>query len=216
MRKLAFTLSEVLVTLGIIGVVAVLTVPNMYANVNKKTMLATLKDSYSKLSGAMIKKMADEQVYNWNDVLPEDDADLPSFTQEFLTEYLDVVKVCNSFDECFADNYTSIVTSSNDLNYFRDYFAVGNSVLLNNKSAILFYISGYSYSSNAQLHAYIDVNGKLGPNKLGIDYFLVPLDYKGNAVTDEGAEGYYDACVQGGVDSLCFDYILKHDWEPIK
>ena len=45
--KQAFTLSEVLITLGIVGVVAALTIPALLANYRKKVLASRLKKSYS-------------------------------------------------------------------------------------------------------------------------------------------------------------------------
>ena len=48
--KKAFTLAEVLVTLGIIGVVVALTLPAVIANYRKKEYVSILKQSYSVLA----------------------------------------------------------------------------------------------------------------------------------------------------------------------
>ena len=53
-RFSAFTLAEVLITLGIIGVVAALTIPNLVANHQKKALEAAFKKSYSLLSQAIV------------------------------------------------------------------------------------------------------------------------------------------------------------------
>lgn len=50
---LAFTLAEVLVTLGIIGIVAAMTLPALTANYRKKESSARLKKFYSALSQAI-------------------------------------------------------------------------------------------------------------------------------------------------------------------
>ena len=42
-RKSAFTLAEVLITLGVIGVVAALTLPTLIANYQKKNLVTQLK-----------------------------------------------------------------------------------------------------------------------------------------------------------------------------
>lgn len=49
-----FTLSEVLITLGIIGVVAAITIPLLVANYEKKKTVAILKKSYSELNQALM------------------------------------------------------------------------------------------------------------------------------------------------------------------
>ena len=58
MKKRAFTLAEVLITLGIIGVVAALTLPSLISNYQKKVTAAKLKQTYSILSNAIAKEQA--------------------------------------------------------------------------------------------------------------------------------------------------------------
>lgn len=51
-KKHAFTLAEVLITLGIIGIVAALTIPNLMTNTKKKQYVARFKKTISTLSNA--------------------------------------------------------------------------------------------------------------------------------------------------------------------
>ena len=52
MRKSAFTLAEVLITLGIIGVVAAMTLPGLVAKYKDKVMIAQVKKSYAAIQNA--------------------------------------------------------------------------------------------------------------------------------------------------------------------
>jgi len=61
-----FTLAEVLITLGIIGVVASLTMPTLMDNHRKKTTVVRLERFYSVMSQAI------EKYYNDNNMLPSD------------------------------------------------------------------------------------------------------------------------------------------------
>ncbi len=53
-KRCAFTLAEVLITLGIIGVVAALTIPSLVSHYQRKVLETQFKKSYSILSQAMI------------------------------------------------------------------------------------------------------------------------------------------------------------------
>lgn len=57
-NKQGFTLAEVLITLGIIGVVVALTLPNLISNYQKKVTATKLKQTYSILSNAVAKEQA--------------------------------------------------------------------------------------------------------------------------------------------------------------
>ena len=53
LEKTAFTLAEVLITLGIIGVVAALTLPALIQNNRNKELQTGLKKAYSVISQAL-------------------------------------------------------------------------------------------------------------------------------------------------------------------
>lgn len=61
-RLYGFTLAEVLITLGIIGIVAALTIPTLINNYQKKAYIAALQKTYSQTQNAFKLMMADEGV----------------------------------------------------------------------------------------------------------------------------------------------------------
>src|SRR5574344_1193156 len=58
--KCAFTLAEVLITLGIIGIVAALTLPSLIENHNKKVWVTALQKFYSTQQQGFQKMLVDE------------------------------------------------------------------------------------------------------------------------------------------------------------
>ena len=58
-KSLAFTLAEVLITLGIIGVVAALTLPSVIEKHQKKVFATKVKQTYSIISNALVSSVAD-------------------------------------------------------------------------------------------------------------------------------------------------------------
>ena len=60
-RKSAFTLAEILVTLGIIGVVAAMTLPTVINNIQKQTLKKQFLTNFSLISQALEKAQADLQ-----------------------------------------------------------------------------------------------------------------------------------------------------------
>ena len=66
-RKAAFTLAEVLITLGIIGVVAAMTMPTLIMQHQKKVFVTRVKQTYSIVSNALLSSVADNGAPNtWN------------------------------------------------------------------------------------------------------------------------------------------------------
>ena len=62
-----FTLAEVLITLGIIGVVAAMTMPVLIANHKKNVTVTKLKRSYNILSNVFVRAQVDfGDVINWD------------------------------------------------------------------------------------------------------------------------------------------------------
>ena len=68
-RKFGFTLAEVLITLGIIGVVAALTIPNITAHYRKKVVETRLAKFYSSINQAIRRSEADNGPVKYWDVL---------------------------------------------------------------------------------------------------------------------------------------------------
>ena len=60
LKKAAFTLAEVLITLGIIGVVAAMTMPSLIQNYQEKATVTKLKKCYSLVSQAYVSILNDE------------------------------------------------------------------------------------------------------------------------------------------------------------
>ena len=121
-RRFAFTLAEVLITLGIIGVVAALTIPNLIQEYQKKQWVAGLQRGYATLNQvfktAMAEDMVDDvtqtELYN---AIPIDDegfrrihlgsSDYSQFVEQ-LKKYLKITKVCDKDHtmQCFEKTTT--------------------------------------------------------------------------------------------------------------
>ena len=213
--KKAFTLSEVLITLAIIGVVSVLTLPNIYKKVNSKIMVETLKNTYSQLVDAVKNKMSDEGVYAWSDLLPDVESEIPNEMQTFMTDYLNVVKVCDSIYDCFSHNYTNLRGESYDLyNIYRSGDLCAFVKLENN--AVVAMIPPLPSDDFGDF--LVDVNGKAAPNILGIDLFFILFD-------DDGTVGRLSAlypnaptlelCAASDTN-MCFTHVVHNNWEPLK
>ena len=66
-RKCAFTLAEVLITLGIIGIVSAMTIPTLIKEYDKKQTVAKLKQTYSILSQAITRAQVDNgDIVTWS------------------------------------------------------------------------------------------------------------------------------------------------------
>src|SRR5574344_1534418 len=66
-RNFAFTLAEVLIVLGIIGIVAALTIPTLMMNAQKHEYVTGLKKFYSTWNNGFAQLLADEGVQELED-----------------------------------------------------------------------------------------------------------------------------------------------------
>jgi prepilin-type N-terminal cleavage/methylation domain-containing protein len=103
----AFTLAEVLITLGIIGVIAAITIPSLVANYQKKVFVNRLKQTYSMLPQGFKSYMADEDI---SDLTGDADwKDNKEALNTLFKKYFKIARDCNTkYAPCFAANYTSL------------------------------------------------------------------------------------------------------------
>lgn len=170
-KLLAFTLAEVLITLGIIGIVASLTIPTLMQKTQEKQMQVGWKKAFAEISQAH-EQLNEEYGGTYTDECDKfDDSCLKNL---FMTK-LKYVKACNKSltEECVA-------TSK-----FLDGTTAKMTPLNNNLPAI---ITPAGYSVKFRFHdkgcastyascgwMQIDVNGLKNPNTVGKDIFFLEI-----------------------------------------
>ena len=212
-RKFAFTLAEVLITLGIIGVVAAMTMPVLIANHQKKETVAKLKKAYSILQQATIfAKQEYGEVNEW------DYSDPYEFGQKYFKPYLKVI----------VDSQKEIY-SWNDLTGKSHSYSTWPTLILADGTFIFIYLADPGYPVN--FHIGVDINGKQKPNKLGRDLFLFTyyknalrtysqyetgMPNRNSVMYAGGTSGQCNVNAQGGVmgpGSYCSTLIEMDGWE---
>lgn len=92
MKHKGFTLAEVLITLGIIGVVAAMTLPGLIQNYQKKVTATKLKKFYSTMNQAIKLSEADNgDCDTWE--YPTTIENLPVFVNKYLSNYIKTVSI---------------------------------------------------------------------------------------------------------------------------
>ena len=93
-RNAAFTLAEVLITLGIIGVVAALTMPALINNHLKITTENRVKKFYSTINQAVKMSEAENGSYEFWDYPDSDNAEeTKAFFNKYFAKYMNVLKI---------------------------------------------------------------------------------------------------------------------------
>lgn len=186
--RLAFTLAEVLITLGIIGVVAALTIPTVLQNAQEKANVTALKKSYTVLSQAFASAVKDNGTPdNWGLVSNGDPQGSENILNT-LANYLQVTKYCGRNTGCLPSQY--LYLNGGYGASFDPMTSVAKAQLADGSflSVTTFgsCTSSRTYEDSPLLHqicgnAFIDVNGAKNPNQWGVDLFMFYIGMQGIA-----------------------------------
>ena len=225
-KNSAFTLAEVLITLGVIGIVAAMTLPTLVAKYQDRVLLNQAKRSYSIISNAMMKTKVDNNFDSYGDLFNNsrsNDEIIDILAKEFKP-----VKICKeNKGGCWDWKVkSSKKTYSNGKTVYRDFSRYASMVL--NDGSVLF-VYAFAHSGDCGwVHEYnktddkgyvvkdddgnpvkirtnetrcgsikIDVNGEKRPNQLGADVFDV--DIRAQKVTLQYYTFLFD-------DTLTYEY----------
>ena len=178
--RLGFTLAEVLITLGIIGVVAAITMPTLVSNHKKKVYVNQLKKTYSVLNQGFKKYMVNnsciDSIFDCNFSWNGNDEDFVKPLKESF-EILDYESKSGygKFSKDFA-NY-KISESLNPVNYDTYYGDTSDYVFLLKDGTTILTTDNY-----IAYHITVDINGKNRPNIVGRDIFEFNLMDNGSVV----------------------------------
>lgn len=237
-----FTLAEVLITLGIIGVVAALTLPNLITQYQKSATVQGLKVAYSLLSQAVQKSVSENgEINEWDYSLSSAD-----FDETYLIPYLKIVKKCEGAECISTDDFHGYYQLNGS-----KYTQIDKSYILSNGMILMKDAAGISLGFIVYM---IDINGNKRPNKMGRDIFSfylfnhdtlteashknVTKDIKSNlypgSLDEKGMPHYYEsrdyimssashrgcnkqsAGGHSGIGSACAVVIMKDGWEISK
>ena len=179
-KRCAFTLAEVLITLAVIGIVAVLTLPNLIQNHNEKAW-STAQDVFTKRLEVATRQMnTEEKLAGYESTM--------DFVNE-LKKYIKITRICDSDEitKCFAkeviwsdgeepidmstiQNAASLGQEDWDTDTVAVQFANGvNAIIAYNPNATQDpYNNQFSATSNSMAILY-DVSGNKNPNTNGKD-----------------------------------------------
>ena len=169
-HKVAFTLAEVLITLGIIGVVAAMTLPSLIQNYQEKVRVSQLKKAYATISNAYISVLNEEgDMSEWADVETWDDV-----TDKFAKYIINKVKVCKDAQGgCFAPIVRKDLTG-NKVQNIANYSAIISSdgTVIAFSAQVPLEEAKSCSNLNYCFNIIVDINGDKLPNQFGIDTFI--------------------------------------------
>lgn len=185
----AFTLAEVLITLGIIAVVAALTIPNLVAKHRLKVLHTQFLKAYSDLSNVAKQFEYDNGITVYEYSL---NGNSPSDTLKGVMSYFVGVK----YGEQFISSDSSSDTEGNSsfekfLGYTpKNLAGAKQKIPPCDKTVITEEIGGRLYSMDDSVSTYnnppiygpkicVDTNGRKGPNVYGYDWFVFVFTKEG-------------------------------------
>lgn len=189
-KKAAFTLAEVLITLGIIGVVAAMTMPVLISNHQKRVYVTQLKKAASTLENALRMMAVSEGV-----------AELrytecgSSPTKQFLNP-----------EPCLQNIEKQMKVLKQTSGCREDWCDISNhkqgALAPHMRTTVLTDGTAFVYTCSIA-DIWVDINGiKKGPNESGKDFFYFYIDYDNNRVIPGGAQNLPDSAM-GVTDVTC-------------
>ena len=216
-KRAAFTLAEVLITLGIIGVVAAITMPSVIGRYKRQETLSRLKKAYTTINQALKMSEADNGEYEYWDTSFSLGAN--AYLEEYWLPYFNILKICNTYSECnYKNAYPWIRLNGQD--YTLTFSSPVHRIPFITTDGILYSISSAGMNSDGSLvessSIYIDINGSRGPNTIGKDFFvfervkdkgILPncYNYKINSIKSN--------CSKTGSGDCCAQWIIMNGWQ---
>ena len=153
-KKNAFTLAEVLITLGVIGIVAAMTLPALIQKQQKKEISVSLKKFYSAMSQAILmSQTVNGDIENWSrsDNLKDDDPDMQS-----TKNYEEMKRYWDKYYAPFIKTVRTEKSTEDGEGRLKVYLSYGSSMSIWNGGCMSFLY---------------DANGDKKPNERGCDIF---------------------------------------------
>ena len=221
--KKAFTLAEVLITLGIIGIVAAMTLPVLVASYQKQVTVSKLKKVYSVLSQAVNFAVMDGD-YSSISYSDGSNEGMKSWYDAIVEPYIKVSKTCIYEEGCWNDG-TKLLDGSTPRYDMAKKGIGGNNITFDTVDGFFITIDVWEGSDitstlgvNTEFQGvvmYIDVNGKTAPNIVGKDIFVLTYTAErgilpaGKNLSDDLVKA---SCSKSGNGLFCFEHLRRTGW----
>lgn len=223
-KNLAFTLAEVLIVLGIIGIIAELTVPELVNDTQKNVTINILKEDYSIINQVLYRAALDSgsdvpSLFQYTPVPVADSYEsiITNFVTTNVIPYIKIARNCGfvTVSSCMGDNQ-----------YFRNGSITPDSamskyiIFLNNGSSLVFIPDNYlGYWTRMIID--VDINGAKKPNMFGKDIFEMRYTGSDNKFLFYGnsnsravlLNGESNSCNTSSTGMYCGALIMQDGWQ---
>lgn len=177
--KNGFTLAETLITLGIIGVVAAMTIPTLMSAYREKAVVNQLKRVHSILNQAFKLAVAEnDEIEGW-DIGPQEDN--PQSSQKLyliLKPHIKLSEDCGT-KGCFSKNTYKALNGKTAFAWQPTTHSMYAKARLLDGTSLAFWSRGKCNDKGNCGVIFVDINGDTLPNQAGLDYFRFNITTKG-------------------------------------
>lgn len=214
--KNAFTLSEMIVVIAVLGLISVLITPNIVTGVQKKEQLSALKTVNSAIHDAITQTMIEERVTNLTNSTLGDSA------EDFLNKYFKVKINCkDKYSNCLADSYSSLdksnSVSATNMMQKKDFRCITTD---SDAVVCITTMSADTETKHGKSVVVVDINGKNGPNINGRDLFNFEIYSDGKIgdryelrKSDEQITSCTSNAATAGYGGNCYGKIIADGWK---
>ncbi len=219
-KKGGFTLSEVLITLAIVGIIAALVIPGVVKDTNNKAMMALLQGTVTNINDVVQNELVRTRAVKLSDT------DIFNDTENFLYNF-DINKIKGKglpifYPDGGYKNFQGVSKPGMGAGTYNASAILKNGVgiaILTPREA-----NSLQYNGIKSALITIDLNGKKEPNISGVDLFELELADESNynwgvhvGDTLEYSEEFNDnktGCVDNGYPYACYSFALLSGFNP--
>ncbi|MBR6721988.1 type II secretion system protein [bacterium] len=214
LNKKAFTLSELLIALAIVGAIAALSIPAVVEDMNRRILASQLKNvslSIQQLAGEQLVKNRTKRLKYTDFATPATLLGASNF---------EIADNCTTKSNCVASTYSRI--NGENATFPANYVTrkLKNGVTI-----------AYNLSTNTSITGdpddkpfgifYVDLNGVDHPNILGRDLFAFRISEKGrifdgtgnNAQNDTNLKNWCVGQASSGYYTTCYTLVERNNWK---
>ncbi|MBP3924292.1 type II secretion system protein [bacterium] len=226
-RTKAFTLAEVLITLGIIGIVAAMTMPAVITKYHQKVTITQLKKAYSTLSQVMISAFPDGD-FSQTEIRDSNTVQMKNWFLTNIKPYMKITKYCIDRAGCWNDG-TYMLSGSKyawdqgniGMGYNVITFITSDGYFVNIDAFTENSYGRFGFNNDGQhyLIFFVDVNGAKRPNIVGKDVYVFAFAKDRGFITpgrDLEDSAVDSNCSNNGTGLYCTEKIIRSGWQTNK
>lgn len=226
LMKKAFTLAEVLITLGIIGIVAALTIPMLISQYQKRVIETRLKEDFSIFSQVNKMMVANDVAFDGK-IADGSSLLIKKWMETNMFPYMTLTNVCYGTKGCWSKGLQTTFLNKSTFESCTPDYGCGSgwvSFTMNNGTKVAMDVGsnwqlrdlfGIDSSAETCLKMYVDVNGDKKPNRIGIDVFLMTFTEDGfiPAGVSKTPQELKQNCNPKGYGTWCMTHVKNSGWK---